>query len=165
MTGDSLNKLFEYTKKIELTRGKIAIVDDEDYVMLMQYSWNCLKIGYASTSVGGRKNKKMIYMHRLIMGVTKRSESVDHINKNKLDNRKSNLRICSHKQNCGNSSKPKGKHTSKYKGVYWDKARNKWTARFSRKFLGRFETELDAALAYNKGAIKIAGKFANINKI
>jgi hypothetical protein len=151
--------------KIPLTRGKFALVDKEDLKRLSEYNWNCLKIGYASTSIGGRKNKKMLYMHRFIMGVTDPKISVDHINKNKLDNRKSNLRVCTHKQNCSNSSKPKGKHTSKYKGVYWDKSRNKWSARFSRKFLGRFDNEKEAARAYNEGALKFAGKYASLNKL
>lgn len=154
-------------KKIQLTRGQVALIDNEDYELVSQYKWNCLKIGYASTSVGGRKNKKMLYMHRVIMRLTNSKLSVDHINKNKLDNRKINLRVCTHKQNCGNSSKPrniKGKScTSKYKGVYWDKSRNKWTARVRRIFLGRFDKEKDAALAYNKGAIKYFGKFAGLN--
>lgn len=155
--------------KIILTRGKYAKIDAEDFATLSVYSWYTLKTGYAATSVGGRKNKKMIYMHRLVMDVIDRFISVDHINKNKLDNRKENLRICSHKQNCSNSSKSKNLKTSKFKGVYFDKQRGKWAAKikvnYINIFLGRFDDEIGAAKKYNKAALEHFGDFASLNII
>lgn len=167
-----MNKLFElkFGTVVELTKGKFAIIDEEDYELVSKYKWNYGKNGYASTSVGGRKNKKMIYMHRLIMGVTVSKQTVDHIDGDKTNNTKKNLRICTHRENCSNSSKPKTKKcTSKYKGVYWDKTRNRWTARikvnYKGIFLGRFVNETEAAIVYNKAAKKHFGKYASLNII
>jgi hypothetical protein len=91
---------------------------------------------------------------------------VDHINGNGLDNRKSNLRICTHQQNCENSRKRK-KSFSKYKGVYWSKNAKKWVAQITidgkSKHLGYFELEEDAAAAYDKAAVKYFGEFACLN--
>lgn len=79
---------------------------------------------------------------------------MDHINGNVLDNRKCNLRVCTKRQNYANSSKPNTPSYSKYKGVTWDKSRNKWFAQINvrpNKYnLGRFESEIDAAKAYNR---------------
>lgn len=153
---------------IKLTRGLEAIVDDDVYEEIMKHKWHTLKTGYAARSSGGRKNKKMVYMHRAIMkadiGI-----SVDHINGNKLDNRRENLRLCSHSENCRNSKKPKCTATSKYKGVYWDKTKNAWAARIKKDyigiFLGRYPTEIDAARAYNQAAITLFGVYARLNEI
>ena len=155
--------------KIPLTKGKFAIVDLQDSTVISHYKWHFLKTGYAATSVGGRKNKKMIYMHRLLMSVTDRHISVDHINKDKLDNRRSNLRICTHRQNCSNSSKSKNRKTSIYKGVYFDKERQLWQAKikvnYKNVYLGRFPIETQAAKAYNNAALKYFGIFASVNEL
>lgn len=100
----------------------------------------------------------------------KEMNTVDHINKDKLDNRRSNLRICTQKQNGGNASKAKTrKFTSKYKGVYFDKERNKWIAKIKRNhrniWIGRFDTEKEAAKAYNIQARIIFREFAELNKL
>lgn len=157
-------------KEIQLTRGCVALVDDEDLEILSNYSWYCLRGGYAAASVGGRKNKRMIYMHRLILNLTDPKLQVDHINHNPLDNRKENLRVCSHNKNGKNLKvRTSDNKTSKYKGVYWDKSRNKWTSRikvnYKGIFLGRFVLEQDAAVAYNQAAIKYFGDYACLNQI
>lgn len=157
--------------EIPLTQGKYATVDDEDYEPLMQYKWYARKGGYCFYAVrtlylgGGRKHQinKTIFMHCVIIKPPNGFET-DHINHNGLDNRKCNLRICKRWQNNGNQRKTRG--TSKYKGVFWHKKRNKWEARIcinkKRTFLGRFDNEEQAAQSYNVAAIKYWGKFAEL---
>jgi hypothetical protein len=154
---------------ITLTKGKVALIDTEDLLKIAGHSWY-FQSGYAATSIGGRKNKKMIYMHRLIMGITDNKIRIDHINHDKLDNRKQNLRACSHSENGKNLPVRKSSNkTSKYKGVYFDKSRDKWTARikvdYKGIFLGRFDDEKQAALAYNKAAQTYFGEFACLNEM
>lgn len=103
-------------------------------------------------------------MHRLIMN-TPEGMLVDHINHDCLDNRKSNLRICTHAENARNKRPVIG--TSKYKGVYWDKTNKKWEAHIRKgkdvKYLGQFKCEKKAALAYNEKAKELFGEFAYLN--
>lgn len=155
-------------KTIKLTKGKVCLVDDEDFENLNQYKWH-LCSGYAARSVGYKDNKHMLYMHRVILNITNSKIYVDHKDSNKLNNTKSNLRTCTQSQNGANARTPSMKKTSKYKGVYFDKSRKKWTARikvkYIGKFLGRYDTELEAAKAYNKAAFEIFGEFARLNKV
>lgn len=157
-------------KKIPLTQGKIAIVDDEDYKWLSKYKWHYHK-GYAARTCRKTGRKRTIYMHREIMR-TPEGFVTDHINGNKLDNRRVNLRICTKAQNNMNMkkfrSRKKAKHASRYKGVYWRGGRTpKWSAEIRYKgkqiHLGYFETEEEAAKAYDKAAIRLFGSFASPN--
>lgn len=106
-------------------------------------------------------------MHRLLM-TSPTGTMVDHINGNGLDNRKENLRVVTNSQNLMNRGKNKN-NTSGYKGVLWDKVRNKWIALigFNNKniYLGRFFTKNEAAFAYNAKAEELFGEFAQINII
>ncbi len=156
-------------KRIKLTKNKFAIVDDDMFDYLNQWRWHYAKVGYAAR----RKfpEKKIIYLHRFITDCPKGLE-VDHINHNKLDNQKNNLRICTHRQNGDNTTLPKN-NTSGYKGVTWNKQRNKWQASLEtrnglerhRKHLGLFDSKIDAAEAYNKRAIELFGEYANLNRM
>jgi len=154
-------------KKIELHgkygTGKFALVDDEDFEKLNQYKWHVYKIGY----IYARVSKKYTYMHRLIMDARKGME-VDHINHDKLDNQKSNLRICTRQQNEHNQ-KPQKNGSSQYKGVCFHKSRNKWQAmiRFNgiKQYIGCYPTEAEAAHAYNLKATELFGEFAFLNEI
>lgn len=161
-------------KKIILTQGKYALVDDEDFDNLMQWKWQ-FSHGYAKRSkhlynIKATKEKKRttkkttIYLHRIIMGS---GENIDHINGDKLDCRKSNLRYCNQ---TGNSRNKKGttRKTSEYKGVCWAKREKTWKAQIGlpgarNKFLGHWKEEKMAALAYNVAAYKLFGEFAKLN--
>jgi hypothetical protein len=143
--------------------GKFALVDDEDYEELMQYKWLVHSVGYAIAS----NNGKSIYMHRHILKPKGRLV-VDHINGNKLDNTRKNIRVCTHQQNIMNYRSNKG--LSNYKGVDKVKlASDKWRARIRYNgqefYLGLFDTELEAAKAYNTKAKELFGEFAHLNKI
>lgn len=161
-------------KKIPLTQGKFAIVDDEDYERIVAMgSWH-FNNGYASSSLAykkpnGKWGKKTLYMHRAIMHLDFLDKRlIDHINHDRLDNRRKNLRICSHLQNIRNSKKQKN-NTSGYKGVSFNKNSQKFRAqiRFNNKnmCIGSFECPKEAAKAYNEAALKYHGEFANLNKV
>jgi len=157
-------------KKIPLTKGKFAFVDDEDFESLNKWKWAYSSLGYAKRTEylgGGRKNQKSrgFYMHRVILKTPKGFET-DHINRNGIDNRKCNLRIVTRQQNgCNRALQPN--NTSGYRGVTWHKDRKKWMAQIKAKrkhyYLGLFNNKKDAARAYNSAAIRHFGKFAEIN--
>ena len=159
--------------EIPLTQGMVAIVDEEDFDYLNQWKWQALRIGYAARSVICQEKKRMIYMHQLLIDVPKGKET-DHKDRNKLNNCRSNLRACFHRQNTRNRGKPRKITSSIFKGVYWNKGRRKWQAYFRLPQpsgngkvtnLGRFKDEEQAALAYNEAATKYFGDFARLNTI
>lgn len=155
--------------KIIYTKSGVGItVSDSDYPALSKYAWHISPQGYA------KRNKSKIasgspytLMHRMILGLQDKDKMVDHINGNKLDNRRENLRIVSNQGNQANSKIPKN-NTSGYKGVTWDKYRNKWIAQIMvnrrHKYLGRFESIEDAVVAYDTAALLIFGNCAYTNK-
>lgn len=156
-------------KKIKLTKGKYTIVDDEDFVWLNQWKWCINDSSYARRNIylgGGRKNQKNrgLRMHRAILkrhGNKIKGMLVDHINRNRLDNRKKNLRLVDDTYNAINS-KVRIDNTSGYRGIFWDKSRKKWTAQisFRRKHfnLGRFIDINDAINARREAELKYFGK-------
>jgi hypothetical protein len=154
-------------KEILLTKGQVAIVDDEDYETLSKYKWLLSGGKYAQHFWWDKEEKvyKNVMMHRLILNAPD-DMYVDHINGNKLDNRKSNLRLATKLQNNINVPKYKGK-TSKYKGVSWNSKRKRWVSAITinrkQKHIGYFLNEGDAALAYNKYAKTFFGEFAQLN--
>lgn len=153
-------------KEIQLrgNKGGIAIVDDEDFEYLNQFKWY-YTYGYAS-----RKGSscKTIRMHREVMKVIDPKISIDHIKGDKLDNRKSMLRICTLQENQFNRGSDK-KSTSIYKGVCWDKYSNKWIMKMTingkTQGFKRFSSEIEAAKAYNELALQYHGEFAKLNII
>lgn len=156
-------KKFKGARLIPLTRGMYTIVDERDFTKLSKYNWFARKSDrnyYAFRTVG----KKHIRMHRAITHAPK-GMVVDHIDHDGLNNRRSNLRVCTIKQNSRNARSHKG--TSRYKGVYWLKRNSKWTAEIlcdgKKKFLGYFKNEIDAALAYDKTARKLFAEYAYLN--
>jgi len=151
------------TKSIPLTQGKFAIVDDEDYEYLTQWNWQ-YRGGYAARSVrkAGEK-RKSIFMHRVI-NETPSDMQTDHIDQNKLNNSRGNLRSCSIGEN-GRNRKLQINNKSGFRGVYSNK--NKWYASIGingkRIYLGTFQNKIDAAIKYNEQAKIEYGEFAVLN--
>ena len=160
-------------KEIPITKNQIVFVDDEDYEKLTQYSWCYHGDGYAAR--GYHNNGKLIIekMHQAVIGKAPDGFVIDHINGNKLDNRKCNLRYVTVQQNCFNRKRRSpvqvGVNPSKYKGVTWRNDRGKWRSNIThcgrRIYLGLYDTEEEAALAYNVAAKEIFGEYAKLNEI
>lgn len=155
-------------KEICLTKGMITIVDDDDFDMLSKYKW------YVTNKKGTfytqRRHefpdgtKKTICMHYLIMG----REWVDHIDGDPLNNQKSNLRICTPRQNSMNT-RSHSDSTSKYKGVSLVGHNKRWRSEiyYNGKtiYLGEFDKETDAAKTYNDKSIELFGEWGKANII
>jgi hypothetical protein len=138
---------------------RYGLVDLEDYYEIVQgRKWNL--------GDGRYINSNGIRLHRYIMNVIGRID-VDHINGNKLDNRRSNLRLATRGQNNVNSNCPRH-NTSGAKGVSWDRSRSKWFSKITCNGkqipLGRYDDFNKAVEAYNNAAIKYFGEFARINE-
>lgn len=143
-------------KEIPLTRGAVAIVDDDDFEYLSRTSWYLDVGGYAVN-----KTNKIVFMHRLV-AKTPEGMFTDHINGNKLDNRKENLRHCTKTENMRNRGK-QNNNTSGYKGVFWSIRAKRWRAQIviERKaiHLGLFDTPEDAHTAYKLAEEAYFGDF------
>jgi hypothetical protein len=152
-------------RKIPLTQGQYAIVDPEDYEELAKYKWFAKRCDGRFYAARWGKNKN-VKMHQVIMG-TEEGKVIDHVNHNGLDNRKANVRFATAQQNGWNQRKQRGNCSSKYKGVHWEKKRKEWRARITFKgrivHLGRFDTEEEAAMAYDGKAKELFGEFASLN--
>lgn len=161
-------------KMISLSQGRYALVDDEDFEWLMNYTWHAFEnkrkrmpsVWYAvrhSTWKG-----PSIYMHREIAlrSVLPKSDSYDHKDGNGLNNQIENLRPCSQTQNNANRGKLPG-CTSRFKGVSWFPRTRKWVVQLKIKgkavCLGYFDNEEKAARAYDKSAKRHFGEFAKLN--
>lgn len=151
------------TIQIPLTKGLTAIVDDID-ADLSKYKWHTNN-GYAV----GRPNKteKKEWMHRIVLvrkigRPLKDNEDTDHINHNRADNRRSNLRVATHIQNCWNNS-GHSDSKSQYKGVCYFQESDKWRASINAHHIGLFDTEIEAAYAHDAVAREKHGKFAYLN--
>lgn len=150
---------------------RYAEIDAEDWERVRWYKWYLLKKPsgdlYAYAPIYPNGKQKFVFMHRLILGLNDSSVQADHRNYDGLDNRKSNLRKASHTQNLQNARVRRTGKYSQYKGVC--RARNKWEARIcvdkQKMRLGLYNTEEEAALAYNEAAVKYFGEFAYLNKI
>jgi len=150
-----------------LTKGQIAIIDREDVEKVIGYNWTAISgIGDSFYARRGTHAGKIFPMHKVITG--KFNNTIDHINRNSLDNRKENLRVCSLRQNSANRKSAKNS-SSKFLGVHWNRQSQKWqvTIRKDGKYyhLGLFKDERIAALAYNIAAYSKHGEFANLNNL
>lgn len=155
-------------KKLFLSDGSFALVDDKDFKSLSKYSWHPTKNGYAiRNQVVGEyedvRNRKKVLLHRHILSGVK---FVDHINGDRRDCRRKNLRECTAGQNQWNSKTPKN-NTSGYKGVSFRKDRNRFRAQISCNGktyrLGSFLSAKKAAKAYDLAAKELHGKYARLN--
>ena len=147
-----------------ISKGKEhhCLIDQEHEALISRYSWSLHSKGYAQTTIDG----KTVLMHRLIMGVLDKPEiEVDHHFHNKLDNRRSKLRACSHSENRRNSRKLKPDAHSKFKGIYNDLGR--WHVQIMQdakvKNLGRYSDERLAAKVYDQKALEVFKDFAFVN--
>lgn len=141
------------------------ILDSDDYTRVKEFTWYVdEKTGYWC-GTGGVVRR--VPMHEFIMGKAPKGFQWDHIDLNKNNNSRSNLRLATISQQHANVAKYRGKYSSQYKGVYWFSERGKWRARI--KVMGRFislgvfDSEEDAALAYDKAAKEHFGEFARTN--
>jgi hypothetical protein len=160
------------TREIEVSSGLVALVDDEDYDKLVGRRWykhtNNGRCNYAQADISWRPHKR-VWMHRLVMDAPQGLE-VDHINGNGLDNRRDNLRLCTRSQNACNKAKSHNRGlTSRHKGVSTGRWGKNWQANItiqSRKiYLGTYDTEMDAVLAYNRAALELHGPFSRANEV
>lgn len=155
-------------KKIELTQGYVALVDDTDFEQLNQFNWfiqKGYKTNYAVRHTSRATGHKTIYMHREIMNAPGGLQ-VDHVDRDGLNNQRMNLRLCSNAENHFNQIKQQNR-TSQYKGVYLHTRGTRWVARIKVKgkhyHLACFKDEVEAARCYDEAAIKHFGKFARLN--
>lgn len=153
------------TKEIPLTRGLVALVDDEDYDLVKDISWSASSVKYGGRCYARRwvpGTGATQGMHALLTGYA----LTDHINGNGLDNRRANLREATHAENCRNRRKG-SRNTSGFIGVSWHTQRGKWRAQIKvqgrTRSLGMFLDPEDAARAYDAAAREHFGEFAAQN--
>lgn len=148
--------------EIDLGGGVVALVDERDVPLVSAHAWHLFrgKCRYAVTGYG-------VLMHRLILNAP-RGVMVDHKNRDGLDNRRDNIRLCSNAQNMMNVGKSAGK-TSRFKGVSWNKNKQMWTAAIKKDgktvHLGAYQDEEIAARQYDRAARLSFGKFARTNEL
>ena len=145
--------------------GYVVQFDDVDIDLIKQHGWRGVNRNYGcyvTTDI----NYKSQYLHRMLM-TPKEGLEIDHVDGNGLNNRRNNLRVCTHAENSRNIHSVIG--ASKDKVVYWRKERSRWVARikvnYEVKWLGSFADEIDAAMAYNNAAVEHFGQFAQLNEV
>jgi len=143
--------------KLQLSLSDEYALVDKEFAYLDKYKWNKSSTGYAKARI----NSKTTALHKVILSDS--NITVDHINRNRLDNRTVNLRPCTPKQNSANRNLSKA-NKSGYTGVVRTPG-GKWLVAFNKKYAGTFENIYDAANKYNELAVKRWGKFANLNNI
>lgn len=153
-------------KKIKLTNGGYALISDQDLELVSKYKWGANYINnnvISTTKINGKRLNLSIFIMNPPKGMI-----VDHINGDRFNNTRKNLRICTNLQNTRNC-KLSVRNSSGYKGVHWHIRHKKWIARITVNYhkinLGDFKNPKEAAQAYNEAAIKYFGEFARLNRI
>lgn len=156
-------------KFVPLTQGYSAIVDDEDYTRLSNYNWCVTKshgnVYAVRNAKRGESKRGLILMHRELCCELDSKPTVDHVNGNTLDNRRSNLRPATYGENNANRPLAKKSRSSSFRGVHWFKPTNRWRCSVSKIHVGYFKDEKEAALEYNKAAILKFGDFSVLNVV
>lgn len=142
------------------------LVDDDDFETLSQHGWFITKNGYAARTRWNKGKNEREYMHRTIMGIQEGLD-IDHIDMNRINNQRSNLRHVTRSFNMANQKLGRG--ISKYKGVSYMKRVDKWIAYlrldYKQYHLGYFDTAKEAAEAYNVKALEVFGDSSRLNKL
>lgn len=150
-------------RHIPLTQGKYTIIDAADYERVAAFNW-CVSASGNRVYAQSYMNGKTMVLHRFLTNAPA-GMVVDHIDHNGLNNRRSNLRICTSQQNLYNS-RPHGK-TSRFKGVSWNTRLKRWIASIHHAgrthFIGQFTDEIEAAKAYDRAAAAMFGEYAYLN--
>lgn len=148
-------------KTINTSKGGLAIIDDEDFEFLSKWKWKLTKQGYAARNFEANGKWGTHWMHRIVIGA-KEGQFVDHIDRNKLNNQKSNLRFASYRENMGNKTALKNNKLG-VRGVHIHKQTGKFRAILGwdgkRISLGLFKTVEDASFAYASAAKEKWGEF------
>jgi len=160
-TNRELRKIIvkKYHAEVVLTKGKVALIDLSDVDTVQKHQWY-FDGEYAVTNL---PNRSKLHLHRMIAN-TGTGKVTDHINRDKLDNRRNNLRVCNSSDNNHNRAlnNPNG-----FRGITWNKRKRKWASQISignkNKGLGCFTSKIEAARAYDKKALELYGKYARLN--
>jgi hypothetical protein len=158
--------------EIDLGNGHVAIIDDEDADLLTGFKWYGMKTKEGKVYPAGWKHippgRFFVHLHRLIANAQP-GELIDHIDRNPLNCRRSNLRRATHQQNACNKNPLRNPGASRYKGVFFCRKTGRFrawvTLNRKRIYLGYFAKEEDAARAYNAKAAELFGKFAYLNPV
>lgn len=161
-------------REIPLTRGYVALVDEEDYERVAAFKWYVsMPTGRGRSAYAHRMIRRAsdgarapLPMHRFILNAPD-GLLVDHVDGNGLNNTRANIRLCTYAQNAFNTRPRKNKATSKYRGVCWKKDANLWMVQIhankKKERVLYFKTEVEAARAYDALAIRLHGAFAKTN--
>lgn len=144
---------------LSLKRKTPILVDDEDFERFSQMSWHITRKGYAGTNIRVGKEFRGKLMHRLIIGEVPAGMVIDHINGDKLDNRRSNLRLLTNSENCSAQRKPHCRNTSGVRGVSF--VRGRYHVQYRTKHIGCFKTVEDASNAWRSYVAQVAGHLFN----
>lgn len=157
--------------EIDLGKGFIALIDDEDAELVAGFKWYPMKAEGKIYAAGWKHmppGRFFVHLHRLIANAQP-DEIIDHVDRDPLNCRKCNLRRITRQQNCFNRSPNRKPGTSKYKGVFLCRQTGRYRARivfnWKRSYLGCFDKEEDAARAYNAKALELFGEFAYLNPV
>jgi hypothetical protein len=162
----------DFVTHIKSTNGYLILIDVSDFKKASQFKWYVMELKRGFTIVRtirktfpNGKKEKMVLLSRFLTSAPG-GMVVDHINGNTLDNTQNNLRVCKNCENLWNAFKPKG--ASKYKGVCFNKQTNQWQAEIQvhkkRIWLGRHNSEEEAARAYDDAAIIYHNQYARLNR-
>ena len=166
-----MTNYFEYDAslncyRIYFKKDGFFLIDEDDFKTVKNYSWFNGKRGYPITHIKENGISKTQPLHKLLFPNVGYDMDIDHINGNKMDNRRKNLRICTHQENMFNQ-KRRNTNSSGYIGVAFHKSACKYEAYithgYKKHYLGVYDTAQEAALVRDKYAVKLYGEYARLN--